>query len=84
MADCVCLLRFSSDTKSDTVNGKISFSPTRRFFKTPDEVPAAYWAGLRLMHVFSLLPDDGFVHKLEELLALYPVPDSLKVFKFVK
>ena len=83
MADYVCLLRFASDSKSDMVNGKISFSPTRSF-KTPDEVPAAYWAGLRLMHVFSLLPDDGFVHKLEDLLASYPVPESLKVFKFAK
>lgn len=83
MADYVCLLRFSSDTKSDTVNGKISFLPPRSF-KTPDEVPAAYWAGIQLMRVFSLLPDGDFAHKLEDLLALYPVPDSLKVFKFVK
>lgn len=83
MADCVCLLRFSGDTKSDMVNGKISFLPTRSF-KTPDEVPAAYWAGIQLMRVFSLLPDGDFAHKLEDLLALYPVPDSLKVFKFVK
>lgn len=83
MADYVCLLRFSSDTKSDMVNGKISFSPTRSF-KNPDEVPAAYWAGIQLMRVFSLLPDSDFAHKLEDLLALYPVPDSLKVFKFVK
>ena len=82
MPKCVFQLNISGNTESKEVTAEVSFSPACSF--STDEVPAAYWAGLRLMHVFSLLPDDDFVHKLEELLALYPVPDSLKVFKFVK
>lgn len=83
MPNCAFLLKISGNTESKEVMAEASFSPACSF-STDDEVPAAYWAGLRLMHVFSLLPDDGFVHKLEDLLASYPVPESLKVFKFVK
>ncbi|WP_296303818.1 hypothetical protein [uncultured Desulfovibrio sp.] len=72
MAKCVCLLRISGDTKTDTVNGKISFTPP---VGDPDDVPVAYEVGLRLMHVLSLLPNEPFARMLEGLLSLYPVPD---------
>ena len=80
MADCTCLLRISGDTKTDTVKGKISFTPPL-LFEDPDDVPAAYEVGLRLMHVLSLLPDEDFARKLERLLSSYPVPDTMKYVK---
>lgn len=84
MADCVFLLTISGDTKSESVSARFAVHPSPSRFATPDDVPVAYEMGLRLMHVILLLPDEGFARKLEALLAPYPVPESLKIFRFAE
>lgn len=70
MPKCVFQLNISGSTESKEVTAKVSFSPACSF-STDDEVPAAYWAGIQLMHIFSLLPDADFTRDLKELIARY-------------
>lgn len=70
MPKCVFQLNICGNTESKEVTAEVSFSPACSF-STDDEVPAAYWAGIQLMHIFSLLPDAGFARDLKELIARY-------------
>ena len=74
MPNCVFQLNISGNTESKEVTAEVSFSPACSF-STDDEVPAAYWAGIQLMHIFSLLPDAEFARDLKELLARYSVAE---------
>lgn len=84
MAKCVFLLRISGDTKSDEVSARFSLHPAPFRLKNPDGVPVAYETGLRLMQVLLLLSNKDFDRKLEDLLAPYPVPESLKLYRTVE
>lgn len=70
MPKCVFQLKISGNTESKEVTAEVSFSPACSF-STDDEVPAAYWAGIQLMHIFSLLPDADFTRDFKELIARY-------------
>lgn len=70
MPKYVFQLEISGNTESKEVTAEASFSPACSF-STDDEVPAAYWAGIQLMHIFSLLPDADFTRDLKELIARY-------------
>lgn len=70
MPKCVFQLNISGNTESKEVTAEVSFSPACSF-STDDEVPAAYWAGIQLMRIFSLLQDADFTRDLKELIARY-------------
>ena len=63
-------LKISGNTESKEVTAEASFSPACSF-SNDDEVPAAYWTGIQLMRIFSLLPDADFTRDLKELIARY-------------